>query len=77
MTENKSVEACRLFEGEFERAVKHDNVVDIIQMCDDTCSSEDIKRSGKRTLNTHENKSVVKNAFTQSLTSTKSARPAC
>ena len=46
-TENKS-ETCRLFEREFQRTVKRDTVANIIQKFEDTGSTEDIKRSGRR-----------------------------
>ena len=45
-TENNS-ETCRLFERKFERAIKRDAVVDIIQKCDDACSTEEFKSSCK------------------------------
>lgn len=73
-TENKS-ETCRLFKREFQRTVKRDTVADIIQKFEDTGSTEDIKRSGRRSsICTDKNKCVVKNAFTQS--PTKSTRRA-
>ena len=68
-------ETYRLFERECRRTVKRDTVADIIRKFEDTGSTEDIKRSGRRSsICTDENRSVVKDAFTQS--PTKSTRRA-